>query len=81
MFALSCFYKIPVWHPQHTKTLTMLFVQVLMVHLVRPTDSTEVHVVGLAQPFEPLMNKNIVHQKIGESVYGNTQPNKEQERQ
>ncbi len=80
MFALSCFYKILVWDPKHTETLAMFFTQMFVVHLMRSANGTEVHIIRLAQPFEPLMNKNIMHQKIGESVYSYTQPDEQQKR-
>ncbi len=77
MFALSCFDKILVRHPKHAKTLTMLFTQMFVVHLVRPAYGTEVDVIGLAQPLEPLMDKNVVHKKVGKSVNRDPKPDKQ----
>ena len=79
MFALSCFDKILVGHPEHAKTLTMFFTKMFVVHLVRPAYGTEVDVIGLAQPLEPLMDKNVVHKKVGKPVNRNTQSDKHQE--
>jgi hypothetical protein len=59
----------------------MLFTQMFVVHLVRPAYGTEVNVIGLAQPLEPLMDKNVVHKKVGKSVNRDSKPDKQQERQ
>jgi hypothetical protein len=44
------------------------------MHFVRPADGPEISIIGVAKQFEPLVNKNIMHQEISEAIQCNTQP-------
>ena len=45
-----------------------------MMHFMGPADRLKIKVVGIAEKPEALMNKNIVHHKIGKAIQGNTKP-------
>lgn len=50
----------------------MFFVQVFVVDLVGLAKGFEVNAVAVPQPAEPLVDENIVHQKICGPVHGNS---------
>ena len=54
----------------------MLLPQVLMVHFVRTANGPEIDAIGITQPFEALMNEDVVYQKVGEPVDSDTGANK-----
>ena len=52
-----------------------MFVQMLMMHFMCPADSPYIGIIAAGKPFEPLMNDNIMHHKIGKPIRHNTKPN------
>lgn len=56
----------------------MFFSKMFVVHFMCPSYSLEVAIVGIAKKFEPLVNKNIMHYKIGKTIYGDSQPDPKQ---
>ena len=56
---------------EHPKALTLFLVQVLMVHLVCPADSSYIGVITPSKPFETLVNDHIMDHKISRSVRHN----------
>jgi hypothetical protein len=42
-----------------------------MVHFVRPANGFRVSVIGRSQPFEPLVNENIMNQKVRPAINKN----------
>jgi hypothetical protein len=53
----------------------VFFAQVLVVHFVRFANRHEINVFRSTEPFEALVNEDIVDQEIGQSVEGNTGSN------
>ncbi len=45
-----------------------------MVHFVGAPDSSSIPIVGVPEHFETLVDKNIVHNKIGEPIGENPEP-------
>ena len=58
-------------NPQHTETFAFFFSQVFVMDLMGTPDRFEVAALGLAEPFDALMDEHIMHQKISESVERN----------
>jgi hypothetical protein len=56
-----------------------VFVQVLVVHFMRAPDRCEITVLTVPEKAEALVNENIVHQEISETINGNTKADEEQE--
>jgi hypothetical protein len=48
---------------------------VFVVHFVRSTNGFCVFAIGISKQLKPLVNENIVHQKVGPAVGKNTQSN------
>lgn len=61
---------VPVFfmHKQHPKTFAFVPVKMLMMHLMRPADGTDIGAVAAGEPFETLMNDNIMHQEIAKAI-------------
>ena len=57
--------KILPRNDQHSKTFTSIFVDVFMVNFMCATQPFRIAVICSFQPFESLVNKNIMHHKIG----------------
>jgi len=53
---------------QHSETFALVFVQVLVVHLVGPTDGTDIGIVASRKPLESLVNDHIMDNKIRKAV-------------
>jgi hypothetical protein len=53
---------------KHAKTLPLVFVQVLVVHLVRPPDGTDIGIVASGKPFEPLVDDHIMDNEISKPI-------------
>jgi hypothetical protein len=54
----------------------MFFVEMLVMHFVCSSDSSQIPVIAVAENFKALMNKDIMYQKVTQSVYGNSNSNK-----
>jgi hypothetical protein len=61
---------IPIFlcNEQHTKALSIFFAQMFVVHFMRPTDGAYVGVIAAGKPFESLVDDDLMHNKIAESV-------------
>jgi hypothetical protein len=53
---------------EHSEALPVLFAKVFVVDFVRPPNAPGIPVVGISKYFEALMDKDIVHQEIRDSV-------------
>jgi len=53
---------------QHTETLPLVLVEVLVVHLVGPPDGTDIGIVAAGKPFESLVDDHIMDNKVGKAV-------------
>ena len=62
------FRPILATHHQKAKTLAIILAQVLVVHLVCPTNGTHINVVASGKPLQALVDDYIVNQKIGRPV-------------
>jgi hypothetical protein len=54
----------------------MLFVEMLVMHFMCSSDSSQIPVIAVAENFKALMNKDIMYQKVTQSVNGNSNPYK-----
>jgi len=68
------FFKIFERNEQHAKTFAVFFPEMFVVHFVRTPDCFCVNVVRIAEPFETLVDKNVMNDEIGESISKNPQP-------
>jgi hypothetical protein len=61
---------LPIFHreQQHTKTFTVFFVNVLVVHLVGAPYRFAITAGGIAEYLKALVNKNIVYQEVSQPV-------------
>jgi hypothetical protein len=61
---------IPVFpcYEQHTKTFTLVTVKVPVMHFMRPPDGPDIPVITAGEPFEPLVNDDIMHQEISKAI-------------
>ncbi len=50
-----------------------MFAQMLVMHLVGSPDRPEINRIGIPENFKALVDKYIMHQKVGKSVQRNTQ--------
>jgi hypothetical protein len=62
-------------HQQHSKAFTLVPFQMLMMHLVRPAYGPYISAVAPREPFEPLVNDDIVHNKISQAVCHDAEAN------
>nr|AOE05706.1 hypothetical protein [uncultured bacterium] len=73
-------FKILKGDYQHPKTFAVFFPQMLVMHFVGSPDPFGIPIVCFSKHFKALVDKNIVHYKIGGSVshnskaYGKTYP-------
>jgi hypothetical protein len=58
---------------EHPKVFTLFFSQVFVVYFMRPSNTSGVGVVYVSEPFKALVNKDVVHHKIGDSVGENAE--------
>jgi hypothetical protein len=58
---------------EHPKVFTLFFSQVFVVYFMRPSNTSGVGVIYVSEPFKALVNKNVVHHKIGDSVGENAE--------
>ena len=65
-------FKIFEWNKQHSKTLSATFAYIFMVHFVRPSYCFCIFTFGVSKNFEPLVNKNIVNQKVSQTISKNS---------
>ena len=61
-------------HPQKAKAFSLFFLNVFMVLLVRPAQRQQIPVLGISEPGNTLVYKNIVYKKVRHAIYGNAQP-------
>src|SRR5690606_39255925 len=60
---------------KHSETFALLASQMFVVHFMSSTYAAGVPIVRVSEHFEPLVYKNIVDKKIGNTIGKNTQPN------
>ncbi len=51
--------------------------QVLVMHFVRSTNRFQINRIRITEHFESLVNENVMHQKIGETINRNAQSDPE----
>ena len=59
---------IDLMYVEHSKTLAIFFLQVLVMHLVSPANGANIGIIAAGKPFETLMDNNVVNHKIGKAV-------------
>ena len=65
---LTRFFEILERHEQHPKALAVFLSQVFVVDFVRLANGHQVHVLCPFEQGEALVNEDVVHHEIGESV-------------
>jgi hypothetical protein len=55
-------------HQQHTKAFTVVPVKMLMMHFVGPAYRTYICAAAPREPFEPLVDDDIMHNKISQAI-------------
>lgn len=55
-------------HEQHAEAFAFVLIEVLVVHFVRPANGTYVGAVAPAEPFKPLVNDDVMHDKISRAI-------------
>jgi hypothetical protein len=72
LFASHGFSEVFKWYKEHPETFTFLLSHMFMVHLMCFPQSPEIDVVCAGKPLKPLMNKNIMNQKISNTIQGDS---------
>src|SRR5688572_16719353 len=67
-FVLLHFLPVFFMYQQHTERFAFVFIQVPVMHFVRPPDRSYISIVRSREPFETLVNDHIVYQEIRSSV-------------
>jgi hypothetical protein len=62
------FLEIFEGNKQHPKAFPVLFPQMLVVDFVSPSDPPGIPVVGIPEDLKPLVDKNVMHQKVGDPI-------------
>jgi len=67
-------YFVPVFlcDDQHSKALAILFLQIFVMHLMCPAYGFYIPVGTAGKQFETLMYDDVMHNKIGSTIHGNT---------
>jgi hypothetical protein len=60
---------------EHTEAFPVLLAQVLVVDFVCPADAPGIPVIGVSEDFKSLVDKDIMHQEIGDSICQDPQAN------
>jgi hypothetical protein len=55
-------------HEQHAKAFSFVFIQVFMVHLMCPSYGAYISAATSREPFETLMNDDIMYQEISGTI-------------
>lgn len=74
---ISLFLKVFPRNDQHPKTFAIFFPQMFMMHLMSPSNSTCVPIVGISKQLETLVYKDIMNGKISQTVGENPQANRQ----
>ena len=57
-------------NPQHTKTFTVLLIQMFMMHLMRPPDTSYIRIIAPGKKLYSLVNYYIMYHEICKTVHG-----------
>lgn len=57
---------------QHAETLPVFLAKMLVVHLVRPADGPHIGIPAPGEPFEALMDDDVMYHEISESIRHDT---------
>lgn len=64
--------KILERNVQHTKALTMLFSQMLMMNLMRLPYCSEINIICALKPWKSLMDEHFMNEKVRQSICGDS---------
>jgi hypothetical protein len=62
-------------HVQHPEAFALVAVQVLVVHFMGPANGAHIGIAAAAEPFEALVNNDVVHQEISDPIGHNAKAN------
>ncbi len=54
---------------QHSKAFTLIFFQMLMMHFMRPPDTSHIYIIAACEKFYSLVDYNIMYQEICKAVH------------
>ena len=72
---LTRFFEIFERHEQHPKALAVFLAQMFVVDFVRLTNGHQVHILGPFEQGEALVNEDVMHHEVSESVKCNASAN------
>jgi hypothetical protein len=55
-------------HIKHSEAFAMIFIEVFVMHFMRPANSPDIGIGAAREPFEALMDDHIMNNEIGEAV-------------
>lgn len=73
LFVFQVFHR----HPEHAEAFAVFLADVFVVHFVGTANASCVTAVGISEQFEPLVDENVVHHEIGQSVGKNPQSDRQ----
>jgi hypothetical protein len=53
---------------QHPKGFTILFIEVFVMHFMRPPDGADINIIAACKEFESLVDDDLMHHKVREPI-------------